>query len=131
LIALTPAGVRAKWGWISSGLSRVIDRAGSDFVPEDVYHEVMSGRSTVMVQHNEAGDEVGFVVVNRVQYPHKAVLFVWAMYGEFEEQEELTLAQLDELARSIGASEVECRSRRKGWARKGFEACEIIYRRKV
>lgn len=129
--ALTPAGVRAKWDWIRSGLAAVINRAGSDFVPEDVYHEVMSGRSTVMVQEDERGDELGFVVVNRVQYPHKAVLFVWAMFGQFEQAEEKTLAELDDLARSINANEIECRSRRRGWARKGFEVSEIIYRRKV
>jgi hypothetical protein len=130
-ITLNQEGVRAMWGWIRAGLERILRKTDPDWLPEDVWTDLMSGNAVCRVYRDAIGDDLGFVILQRMDYKHGSSLFVWCMAGELWSVREELVRDLDEVAKSIGAKTVMAKSPRKGYARVGFKLKEYVYEREV
>ena len=115
------------WPWVRAGLDKVIERAGADWTPGQVYTALTSGTALLYI----AGAEDGFMVVQRQMDSRGPILFVWALYGDCADEQDAHFKFTDELARSIGADRIRMESPRKGWARFGFKVKTMTYEREV
>lgn len=136
LTALDPMKLASAWPFVRAGCERVIAKTNDRWLPEDVYMELRSGSAFLYMLEHDA-DEVGFIVVRRVMDPDGPVLFVWILYTEPGLMKEshnwkLVLAEVDELARSIGAKRIRHYSSRSGFEELGAFTLKMhIYEREV
>lgn len=130
-ITLNNQGVRSMWEWIRGGLLHIIRKTHADWIPEDVYADIMAGTAVVRVYRDANGDDKGFMVLQRHDYKHGTELFVWCMWGELWDMKDGLLADLDALAKSLGANKIRMKSPRKGYLRTGFKLREYVYEREV
>lgn len=98
---------------------------------EDVWVDLQNGTAVCRVYRDEVGDELGFTILQRMDYKHGSTLFVWCMAGELWGVKDGLLNDLDAVAKTIGAKTITCKSPRKGYARVGFKVKEIVYEREV
>lgn len=98
--------------------------------------ELRSGSAYLYMIEND-GDEIGFIVVRRVMDNDGPVLFVWVIYTESGSMKEndnwkLVMAEVDGLARSIGAKRIRHYSSRSGFEELGAFTLKMhIYEREV
>ena len=130
-VTLNPQGVRGMWGWIREGLERIRRKTDPDWLPEDVWTDLMAGTAVCRVYRDDIGDDLGFVILQRMEYKHGVSLFVWCMAGELVKVKNDLLRDLEETAKTIGAKTIMAKSPRKGYARVGFKVKEIVYEREV
>jgi hypothetical protein len=119
------------WPWLRAGIEKIVQKTDADFLPEDVWTEVMSGNAVVRVHQDANGDDTGFSVLQKLNSKTGPVLFVWCMAGDLMGEKEAVLADIEGMARQIGAKRIHAKSPRKGWARLGFRVKEIVYEREV
>lgn len=120
--------VRQDWGWVRNGLLEVIGRCSERWSPEDVWTSVMGGQSFLW-RIERAGDDIGFLVLRRLDDPDGPVLFVWAAWaepGSLTKHAKDLFDRLVELAHRMGAKRLRMESPRKGWA-EWFEQHSIIW----
>lgn len=130
-VTLNQQGVREMWGWIRAGLERIRRKTDPDWLPEDVWVDLMAGTAVCRVYRDSNNDDVGFVILQRMDYKHGASLFVWCMAGDLWSLKDDLLLDLEANARAIGAKTIMAKSPRKGYARVGFKVKEIVYEREV
>jgi hypothetical protein len=119
------------WGWIREGLMRIQRKTSPDWIPEDVWTDLMAGTAVCRVYRDDIGDDIGFVILQRMDYKHGSSLFVWCMAGDLVGVKNNILTDLEAVARSVGAKTIMAKSPRKGYARIGFKVKEIVYEREV
>ena len=133
LTPVTPAQIPALWEWVRNGLEVVrATRKKCQWLPEDVYHELMQGWAHLYV----IGDEQGFIVVKRAITTYERVMFVWAMWGPagtLRHQRDEIMEAIDNLARSAGLNCIRMdTTRESGWAAsKLFVPVSTIFEREV
>ena len=130
-VTLNQQGVREMWGWIREGLDRIQRKTDPDWIPEDVWVDLMAGTAVCRVYRDANNDDVGFVILQRMDYKHGTSLFVWCMVGELAKLKDDLLLDLEANARAIGAKTIMAKSPRKGYARVGFKVKDIVYEREV
>jgi len=123
---LKPYDIRQKYDEILPHLLYIRERFNTSWRPEDVYHACRSGKSHLWFAPD------AFAIVERYDDEHsaEAVLFVWISHGEGMAQNKY-MAQLEEIARGVGASRIEMESPRRGFERTGWNAKKITYSREV
>jgi hypothetical protein len=136
LVALDPKKIASAWPFVRAGCEKVLAKTNDRWIPEDVYMEVRSGSAFLyMIEHES--DEIGFIVVRRVMDPDGPVLFVWIMWTEPGLMAESSnwkavIAELDALARSIGAKRIRHYSSRSGFEEHGAFTLKMhIYERET
>jgi len=136
LVPLDPKKLASAWPFVRAGCEKVLAKTDDRWIPEDVYMEVRSGTAFLyMIEHDS--DEVGFIVVRRVMDTDGPVLFVWIIYtepGAMKENDnwKLVMAEVDGLARSIGAKRIRHYSSRSGFEEIGAFTLKMhIYEREV
>jgi hypothetical protein len=82
------------------------------------------------------GDDLGFIVVNRVENSYERVMFVWAMWGpagSLVQHKDEIMTAIDDLARSVGLSRIRMDTTRdNAWAAsKLFVPVSTIFEREV
>ncbi len=114
---LTQQHVRQEWGWIRNGLLEVIGRCQERWSPEDVWTEVMAGHVFVW-RITVAHDDIGFLVLRKMDDADGPVLFIWALWTEpdalLRKLPELH-ERLIEVCHRLGAKRIRMESPRKGW----------------
>jgi hypothetical protein len=121
------------WDWVRNGLEVVRrTRPACTWLPEDVYHELMTGAAHLYV----IGSEDGFIVVKRCVTTYERVLFVWAIWGApgtLVRHKDKIMAGIDDLARSAGLSVIRMDTTRdSAWAAsKLFVPVSTIFEREV
>lgn len=126
-----PMQLREHWGVVRAGLDAMLAEIPDRWIPEDVYHALMLGRSTL---HRCLRDSeyVGFVVLTPESVFDGQALHVWVAYSTSSEP---VLAAffpfIKQCAVAIQAKRVKFHSPRQGWERAapkiGFRAKEVIY----
>lgn len=123
------------WTWdvVRRGLEAILTICPDDWMPEDVYAAIKSGRASLFQFPD------GFFVVEVMASPFngKKRLNVWCMWTRpmaGAEAEDVILSELERLAAAAGCGAVRYVSPRRGWGRmmKGkFEEVGVIYERKI
>lgn len=116
LVAVHPAALRDWWPTILPGLEACRKR-GVTWIPEDVYHALRAGLSSLHVGLID-GEYAGFLVLTAQQDYDGAQLFVWCCYAKTEADPiALYIDDLKELARAAGTKRIVFGSTRK-WERR-------------
>jgi hypothetical protein len=131
---LTPQQVRMEWGWIRNGLLEVIGRCHERWSPEDAWVAVYNGSSFVW-RMTTAHDDIGFLLLRKLDDPDGPVLFLWAAWAEpgslVKHAAEL-MERLKELAHRMGAKRIRFESSRKAWSFLDyFDEKSVIYEHEV
>ena len=114
------------WQWVRKGLDDIRERCAESWTTGDVYNALMAGQAVLYI----AGQEDGFMVCRKQVDSVGPILFVWALWGDMQDEQDKHFAFADELARSIGADRIRMESPRKGWARY-FKVKTMVYEREV
>jgi hypothetical protein len=136
VIALRPLpwlDARARWEWLRAGLEHVRRKVGGErWLPEDIYGELKAGTAFCYVV--ELGSTTpAFLIVQRQVDLDGIALFVWVMWAEphvLTQHMAAVMAELNQLARSIGARRLRHESPRKGWGR-FFIAQRTVYEQEL
>jgi len=115
LILRPVENLHESWGWVMDGLWRVKEKCREPWHPCDVVYQL--GAKTAFLY---AVDRDGFFVFQRHADVDGPVLFVWIMCGQLMPHREQIKADLQEIARGIGAVRVRFHSPRKGYEKMGF-----------
>ncbi len=115
LAPVPPERLHDSWGWIRDGLWRVKEKCNEPWFPEDIIYQL--GAKTAFIY---AAQDKGFLIFQRHTDLDGPVLFVWIISGELMPFREQIKADVQEIARSIGAKRVRFHSPRKGYAKMGF-----------
>jgi hypothetical protein len=114
---LTLPEVRAAWGWVRNGLLEIIGRCHERWAPEDAWTAIMAGNAHVWTI-TTASDEIGFLILRKIDDPDGPVLFIWALWTEpnaiLRKLPDLH-ERLIELCHRMGAKRIRMESPRKGW----------------
>ena len=131
---MTLPEVRAEWGWLRNGLLTVIERTRERWLPEDVWQSIM-GQHAFAWRITKDADDIGFMVLRRDMDVDGPALFVWALWVEPDGLRDCyreLMAQIDDVARRIGAKRIRMESPREGWTWvKFFDPVRTIYERGV
>ena len=133
LTPIAPQQIGFLWDWIRKGLEVVRGkRPACTWLPEDVYHELMTGQAHLYV----IGAEDGFVVVKRCVNTYERVMFIWAMWatpGSLLPHRKQIISELDNLARSAGLDRIRMDTTRDAeWsASKLFVPVSTVFEREV
>ena len=125
---VTQAQLRDVWPWVKAGLEATIKKCNDDYLAEDVY---VSLRQSVSYLYTI--EDKGFVILQRHVDPDGPVLFVWCLHAPgFMPRADEIMADIDELARSIGATLIRHHSPRGAWERIGyFKPKSVVYERRI
>jgi hypothetical protein len=128
LNAVPQAGIAPLWGWIKEGLEQAQAKCQSGWSVEDVRRDLVLGKAQLFTW----GHDDGFCVLERIVLDGVPVLFIRALWGpgDHEACHEAIHADLDRIAKDIGAARIRIQGRR-GWARKGFRVVDTIMEREV
>jgi hypothetical protein len=131
---LTLPEVRAAWGWVRNGLLEIIGRCHERWAPEDAWTAIMAGNAHVWTI-TTASDEIGFLLLRKVDDPDGPAIFVWACWcepGSLIKHAADLMERIKEVAHRIGAKRIRMESSRKGWAMLDyFDQRSIIYEAEV
>jgi hypothetical protein len=123
LIYIPPSDLRKVWDVVKSGLMEVRKHTDEPWIPEDIYTELKNGTATLHIEK----DGGGFVVLQKTPQYDGVALHIWAAYSEGLEPLETYIAEIEQMARNIGAKRLTLSSKRN-W-RKYFEP--VIYKKEL
>src|SRR6185295_9987470 len=116
---IPPQDLRSVWDEIKQGLEEVRKSSHDPWIPEDVYAEIKNGTATLHVEK----DGGGFVVLQKLNQYDGIALHIWCAYSKSLKPLEVYIAEIEQMARSIGAKRLTLSSKRN-W-QKYFEP--VIY----
>jgi hypothetical protein len=75
--------IRQQWPVILPGLSQIKQQNGEDWLPEDVYASLVSGKSTLYLFTKATGEFCGFAVLEIIMMPYATNpwLNIWIGYA--------------------------------------------------
>lgn len=116
------------WPWVLKGLEETASKHALDWTFEELRSALVMQKAFLYTW----GQDDGFCVLRRGEDRHGAYLMVWVMWGpgQHEACRAAIHSDLDLIAKSVGATRIQCRGRR-GWAKLGFEIVDTIMERKV
>lgn len=107
-----PGELKLYWGKVKEVLER-LSSVSDGWIPEDVYAFLISGQATLYVND---GDWKGFCILQLVPDYSQKRLHVWI--AQTTDDPKAYMAEVEMLARQIGASRITFDSPRKGWVRR-------------
>lgn len=122
--------IRSCWERIKPGLEIVRRKCNADWRVEDVYAKCVSDSWTLFT----ADGVDGFLICWQFTSDYsgaKTLMIEVAYYHGPLHPFDVYQPFLDDLARSIGAKDIEFRSPRMGFLRKGWTEVDVVYRREV
>ena len=128
------ANIREVWDVVVVGLREVVKIIKADWIPEDIYHEVLSGKSFIFMH---SSDNESFVVLSKRKNPYldSSVLIVDVAYNKTGDAIDQYQPLLEELAKEVGAGYIEFSSPRSGFKRvadkHGYTSVCTTYRKQL
>ena len=114
---IPPAQVRSVWPQVLPGLHAIREKTAEPWIPEDVYHALMTGEASLHSGFAN-GEWVGFVVMTTHEFYGRKSLHVWCAYAKTDlDPVALFLPLIQDIARSAGLERVRFISPR-GWERR-------------
>lgn len=132
LVYVHPNELQGSWDQVKEGLQKIHARASDGWIAEDVYAAIKGGNSTLHLCYVDQ-EYVGFIVLTPMQGYDVRKLHIWCAYNIGETSNlELFIAQLENMARSIGARKLTFASPRR-WERRlpDFRLATTYYEKEV
>ncbi|SOY56033.1 hypothetical protein [Cupriavidus taiwanensis] len=126
-----PQKLSDHWGKVREGLESLLASVECNWLPEDVYHALKTGKSTLHLC-SDAGRFLGFVVLTPDTTYDGRVLHIWAAYSTTgRPMTEAFFPFIRQCAEAIDAKRISFASPRAGWGRVakrlGFRAKDVTY----
>jgi len=121
--------LKRDWPMVRKGLEVICARQQCDFIPEDIYHMIKSGRGSLYVN----GERDSFMVLRKITHGRtgeEGAEMVVTFCAVGRDSVEL-IAEIEEIARAAGCTYLEMDSQRRGFARTGWDEDRIVYRRRL
>jgi len=137
LVPATKASIRKNYEYFHGGMMEIIRKVGAEFLPADIYHQLMAGEIHLYWVEDGA-DRYGFAILSQYDsgYERAPTLMIdhlWLRQG-MNVFAEAVAAGYD-LAAKIGVERIEFNSARLGWGRRvkelGFSPVCVTYRCQV
>lgn len=114
-----PANLKTYWNTIKPGLETTMRKAPGGWIPEDVFHALMTGVSLLHIVRVGSYYR-GFMVTQLIDSIEGKKLLIWIAHGDasgdvFGDN----LDTIREWAKGLGAVKVQFQSGRKGWEKVG------------
>ncbi len=122
--------IRECWEKVKPGLEIIKRRCAADWRVEDVYAKCVAGTWTLFM----ADGVDGFLICCQGACPYRNMKILHiecAYYAGDVDPFEVFMPVIETLARQIGALEIEFRSPRTGFERKGWKVVDRVYRMEV
>jgi hypothetical protein len=113
LLHVPPSELGRIWPHIRPAIDRLSRLPGEDWLPEHVFHEIMSGGTYLFT----TPDNRGFLVAQILVTPYSRTLHVWLASNEFAGARDDFFAQLKSIAEENRCNSITWRSDRTGWQR--------------
>jgi hypothetical protein len=124
--------IRSVWDEVRWFLEKVLIECKNcdTWVPEDVYHEIKSGRAHL---HVVGQPLFGCLVLQVLKDPYigDTYLHVWIAYSKTLGAIQRLMPDLEYIARTVGAKRITCHSPFDAFADAGFKKKLMIFERKV
>lgn len=141
MISLYPAEiveVRKNWEFVEKGISTIIAKTGTGFIPADIYAQILS-RQLFLYWLVDGTDTIGFTVLSEAvtSYEGTKALYLDHTYIDPKYMRSSILedfdAALEDLAKQLGCARLEFNSSRIGWGRRlrriGWQPYTVVYKR--
>lgn len=81
--AVQPALVRQQWPVILPGLRQIKEQNGEEWLTEDVYASLVTGKSSLYLFNKATGEFAGFAVLEAIMMPYASSpwLNIWIGYA--------------------------------------------------
>lgn len=130
--------LHACWPKVRKGLERIAEKGKENWLPEDVYVALRTGRATLYVA------DPGFFILEKVDeaFTHQSVLNIWCLHAQAEDGghhagvlqfRDEAIAYIDGVAKSLGIKRIKM-SGRKGWQKvlkDYFTPVRVMYERSI
>ena len=113
LMHVPPHALATVWPDIRGPIEELSRGPDEDWLPEHVFHEIMSGGTYLFT----TPDNRGFVITQILATPYSRVLHVWLTSNDFAGVFREFFAQLESIAAENNCTRIEWRSDRSGWQR--------------
>lgn len=128
--------VHVEWDRIRIGLLAVQSNSVEDWLPEDVYMMLQGGACSLHIGENEAGEYMGFLILQVLPTFHAKRLHIWAAYSATKQSLMAVFwPQIQEIAKQVDVTKITFMSPREEWAsagkRLGFEPAQTQYQYKI
>ena len=115
LIYIHPDNLHAHWEFVKEGLQRIHDRSTDRWLAEDIYWMLKGNQYSLHI----VDDNKGFVILQSVKGWDGLEVFVFCAYiVPGHDVMDAAFAEVQEMARSVGAKRVRFQSMRKGWGKR-------------
>ena len=108
---IPPEQLKTCWGYVRLQLLNILTKSPEDWIPEDVYYELVSGKALLFLAHGE-GQRVGGAVVR----PQRGALLAWAVWGDAGNRVD-AMRELRTVAKNLNCKEILFETKRRGWDR--------------
>lgn len=130
LVNVNPAELRAHWPVISAALDSVIEATSPDWIKEDVYHQLASGKAVGRLIYERGQYRSLFILTQpSEEFSGERCLHIWiaenALSGT-DESFDFGLSAIKQIALQLGAPKLTLESPRKGWAKR-FKLVSATY----
>jgi hypothetical protein len=129
-----PVNLRMHWPMVRAALDDMLDRHPDNWIPEDVYHAIKSGRAHLHMS-GLGGYVSGFVVLEPIEDFDGMKLHMWIGWSKEGDAMQAHMPELIEYAKNINAKRIVFSSYRKGWelfaAKRGFSKEHTNYQMEV
>lgn len=130
LVNVNPAELRAHWPVISAALDSVIEATSPDWIKEDVYHQLASGKAAGRLIYELGQYRALFILTQpSEEFSGERCLHIWiaenAISGT-DESFDYGLSAIKQIAQQLGAPKLTLESPRKGWAKR-FKLVSATY----
>lgn len=130
LVNVNPAELRAHWPVISAALDSVIEATSPDWIKEDVYHQLASGKAAGRLIYDQGQYRSLFILTQPAEeFSGERCLHIWiaenAISGT-DESFDFGLSAIKQIALQLGAPKLTLESPRKGWAKR-FKLVSATY----
>jgi hypothetical protein len=135
LSPVPPEKCRDVWDYVRPGLVQVREKCNDRWLPEDIWLALQS-KAAFLYMLEEDGDTIGFFVFKNFYDVDGLALYVWVLHApnavQTSERAMEVIAQIDALAKGVGAKRIRHHSPRGGWLFKEmFELKMHLYEREV
>jgi len=124
----------ARRPWMRDGIAKTAEKTGARLASEDVWVRIANQSAYAHVIERD-GQAIGFTILFSEQDPDGLVLFIWVPWNEpwgLRGSEHELYAELERIAKAIGAVRIRMQSPRKGYDKESFfERVASVYEHEV
>jgi len=127
---LLHGNLKEDWPMVRAGIERIMSRESSpDYIPEDLYHSIKSGASSLYVNESRSS----FIIIQRYKngFTGQTTAKILMAYACKTDRMADYSEAVEALCREAGCTMMECETARTGFSRLGWTKGLTIYTRSL